>query len=192
MSCNQSTIKKVNENNLKTYFKAQIKKLDSSITLETFTFVKLDTITLKNQFSQLYNGMLAKSRKTQREIATLLEKVKSNRQLQSLSNGLSATLYKNYKEDADDDLAKAKEMLLQDSLLRIDFSKVDTILLKVDSTKPVAYLAKCFYLIKQQDLLVSKDTAYITMDIDYNIVNNEEYYKQLNQLFRPASGFKYE
>jgi exonuclease VII large subunit len=192
ISCSQTAKQKVDENKLKTYFKSNVKKYDSTMTLETFTFVKLDTTTLKNQYYQFYNGILDKLDEDTYDFDRLLEKIKSNRKLQSLSSGLSYSLYKNYKDDADDDTKKAKDLLAADSLFRVDLNKIDTLLKSVDSIKPVAYLAKCFYTLKKQDQSITKDTTTIRLDLDFNILDKDEYSKQINKLYKPVSNFKYE
>jgi exonuclease VII large subunit len=192
ISCSQTAKQKVDENKLKTYFKSNVKKYDSTMTLETFTFVKLDTTTLKNQYYQFYNGILDKLDEDTYDFDRLLEKIKSNRKLQSLSSGLSYSLYKNYKDNADDDTKKAKDLLAADSLFRVDLNKIDTLLKSVDSIKPVAYLAKCFYTLKKQDQSITKDTTTIRLDLDFNILDKDEYSKQINKLYKPVSNFKYE
>lgn len=191
-SCNQPPSKRVNENALKTYFSEKIKKVDSTMVLENLTFIKLDTTTLKNQYINLFNGMFDKSEEYDYEVNRLIEKIKSNRKLQSLSSDLSYTLYKNYKDDADDDTKKAREYLSKDSLLKVDMNKIDTLLKTADSLKPVSYVAKCFYTIRKKDQSVSKDTARIRLDLDFNILDNAEYSKQLNRLYKPVSDFTYE
>lgn len=191
-SCNQSPSQKVNESALKTYFTEQIKKVDSTMKLEALTFIKLDTTTLKNQYINLWNGMYDKSDEYNYEINRLIEKIKSNRKLQSLSSDLSYTLWKNYKDDADDDTKEAREYLSKDSLIKIDMAKIDTLLKAADSIKPVSYMAKCFYTIRKKDQSISKDTTLIRLDLDFNILDNTEYSKQLNRLYKPVSGFTYE
>lgn len=192
ISCNQSPSKRVNESALKTYFSEKIKKVDSTMVLENLTFIKLDTTTLKNQYINLFNGMFDKSEEYDYEVNRLIEKIKSNRKLQSLSSDLSYSLYKNYKDDADDDTKKAREFLSKDSLLKVDINKIDTLLKTADSLKPVSYIAKCFYTIRKKDQSVSKDTARIRLDLEFNILDNAEYSKQLNRLYKPVSDFTYE
>lgn len=191
-SCNQSPSQKVNEAALKTYFTEQIKKVDSTMKLESLTFIKLDTTTLKNQYINLWNGMYDKSDEYDYEINRLIEKIKSNRKLQSLSSDLSYTLWKNYKDDADDDTKEAREYLSKDSLIKVDMAKIDTLLKSADSIKPVSYTAKCLYTIRKKDQSISKDTTLIRLDLDFNILDNTEYSKQLNRLYKPVSSFTYE
>jgi hypothetical protein len=189
LSCNQTPEKKVNEQSLKIYFTSKIKEVDSTMTLEELKFIKLDTTTLKNQYINLWNGMYDKTEEYSYELDRLIEKIKTNRKLQSLSSDLSYSLWKNYKDDADDDTKEAKEYILKDSLLRVDMAKIDTLLLTADSIKPVSYVAKCTYTIRKKDQSISKDTTRIRLDLDFNILDNNEYAKQLNRLYKPVSDY---
>jgi hypothetical protein len=191
-SCNQAPSQKVNESALKTYFSEQIKKVDSTMKLEALTFIKLDTTTLKNQYINLWNDMYDKSDEYNYELNRLIEKIKSNRKLQSLSSDLSYTLWKNYKDDADDDTKEARDYLAKDSLIKVDMANIDKLLKAADSIKPVSYIAKCLYKIRKKDQSISKDTTRIRLDLDFNILDDAEYSKQLNRLFRPVSDFTYE
>lgn len=192
VTCNQSSSKKVNENNLKTYLLSELKKYDSTYILQTFTFIKLDTITLQDQYYQFINGMLDKVEENHIEIKRLFEEVKSNKQMQRLSSDLSSNLYNNFKDNAEDYLKKANELISKDTILLKDIDILGKIKLTTDSIKPISYEAKCFYIIKKQDQSIQKDTAFIILDLDYNILDRKEYKKQLNKLYRTLSGFIYE
>ena len=52
-SCQSLDKKKVNEENLKTYFTSLMKKHDSTLKLASFKFIKLDTTTLQQQYIQI-------------------------------------------------------------------------------------------------------------------------------------------
>lgn len=192
VSCNQSTSKKVSESALRIYFIEQIKKIDSTMKIESLTFLKLDTTTLKNQYINLWNRMYDKSDEYNYEINRLIDKIKANRKLQNLTSDLSYTLWKNYKDDADDNTKEAREYLTKDSLIRVDLAKIDTLLKSADSIKPVSYITKCLYTIRKKDQSISKDTARIRLDLDFNILDNAEYAKQLNRIYKPVSDFIYE
>lgn len=191
-SCNQSPSKKVNETNLKTFFASKVKEVDSTMSIETFSFIKLDTTSLRNQYIQIFNAMMDKAEQNNYELKLLIEKIKTNRRLQGLTSDLSYALWKNYKDDADEDTKKAQAILATDSLLQIDINKVDTLLKKADSVKPIFYIAKCAYTLKKRDQSISRDTVRIRLDLDYNILDNIEYSKYLNKLYIPISDFKNE
>ncbi len=111
LSCSEQTpSQRVNEDNLKTYFSTQVKEIDSTMTVENFKFIKLDTTTLKNQYIHVYSALIEKSEEYTNEIKRLSEKVKINRRLQNLSSDLDYSISKNYKEDADDDTKKSERV----------------------------------------------------------------------------------
>ena len=189
ISCKKTLTERVNQNDLRAYFINQMKEVDSTSQLQEFKLVKLDTTSLKNQYILLYNNMLSKSDEYNYEFDHLLEKVKSNRKLQSLSSGLDYTLYKMYKDDADDDLKKAKEYLKKDSLLHIDIEKVDKLINKSDSINPMFYVAKCYFIVKKKDKSTIKDTTFIRLDKELNILNDAEYKKSVKNIYKPISNF---
>ena len=196
ISCNQTPLKKVNEGHLKTFFISKIKEIDSTMTLETFTFIKLDTTTLKNQYIQLFNGMNDKSEEYVHEINKLGEKLKLSKELLNLSSGLSYSAWKTSKDnavdDAMDDSKTARELYSKDSLLIIDMRRVDSLIITADNKKPVSYIANCLYIIRKKDQSISKDTVGIRLDLDYNILDKVEYAKHVNRLYNPISDYVFE
>lgn len=188
-SCEKTLFERVNQNDLKVYFSNQLTEIDMTNKLQDFKLIKIDTTTLKNQYILLFNNMLSKSEEYNLEFENLLEKVKLNRELQSLSSGLDFTLYKIYKDDADEYTKKAKEFLKKDSLIQIDIEKIDKLISKADSIKPISYMAKCYFIVKKKDKSIIKDTTTIRLDKDLNIINDAEYKKTVKNLYKPISNF---
>lgn len=191
-SCNQSPSQRVNESQLKIYFSTKIKDIDSTMKLESLNFIKLDTTTLKNQYINLWLAMAEKYKSHSSIIKLLDESIKTNRKLQSIYSDISYSLWKNYNEEEEEDRKKLNEYFAKANLLSVDMSQIDSLITKADSLKPVSYVAKCFYTIRKKDQSISKDTTLIRLDLDFNILDNDEYAKQLKRLYKPVSDFQYE
>lgn len=189
--CNSSK-QRVNEKALNTYVALKIKEIDSTLTLEKLTFINLDTSTLQTQYLVLWGEMYGKKKECADKIDRLIEKIKTNRDLQSLASDVSFSLWNNYKDQADDDTKKAQKLFVKDSLIRVDIAIIDSLLESADSVKPLYYVANCAYTIRKKNQSISKDTARIILDLDYNIIDKDEYAKQLNRLYIPISDFTFE
>jgi hypothetical protein len=192
VSCKENSKNRVNVSHLKTFFTTKIKILDSTANLETFALIKVDTITLKNQYRGICNEMVNKSNEYVDEGEKILEKVKLDVSLKNLDNGTSPSLSEELKNSINVDKEDLKKLILKDSLLKLDLENVKSLMIKSDSIKPVAYFARCFYTVRKKDFSISKDTTAIRLDLEFNILDREEYAKYINRLYKPISDFVYE
>ena len=190
-SCQSLKKKNVNEESLKTYFTSLVKKNDSTMKLESFKFIKLDTTTLQQQYIQIEYDISSLLESNGLKFDRIMEEIKSNNKIAALYSDLDYKLYKNYRDEAADKIIEARKIRTQDSLILLDMNKLDTLRSKADSIKPVMYKARCAYTIKKQDQSIIKDTANISLNLDYEILSNEEYFKDLNRLYKPLSEFTY-
>lgn len=175
--CQSLNRKNVNEESLKTYFTSLVKKSDSTLKLESFKFIKLDTTTLQKQYIQIEYDISSLLESNGLKFDGLMEEIKSNNKIAALYSDLDYKLYKNYSDEAADKIIEARKIRTQDSLILIDMDRLDTLSSKADSIKPVMYKARCVYTIKKQDQSVIKDTASISLNLDFEILSNEEYFK---------------
>ena len=192
VSCKENSKNRVNVSHLKAFFTAKIKIIDSTSNVETFALIKVDTITLKNQYRGLCNEMIDKRNEYVDEGEKILVKVKLDVSLKNLDNGTDQGLSKVLVNSINEDKEDLKKLVLKDSLLKLDLDNVKSIMIKSDSIKPVAYFARCFYTLRKKDFSISKDTTAIRLDLELNILDREEYAKSINRLFKSISDFVYE
>jgi hypothetical protein len=189
-SSGQSTSKKVNEENLKTYFSLTVKNIDSTIIIVEFKFVNLDTMTLKKQYITILGRMNVNLEERTANKEKLLDKFKTSKRVEGLSHGNPNSLY--YENAADYAYKEYIKVRQQDSLLKTDIGKIRTLVQKADNIKPIYYLASCAYTLRGKDYSVVKNTAVILLDLDYKILDKAEIIKRLYKLYQPISDFKYE
>lgn len=192
VSCKENSKNRVNVSHLKAFFTAKIKIIDSTSNIEIFALIKVDTITLKNQYRGLCNEMIDKRNEYVDESEKILVKVKLDVSLKNLDNGTDQGLSKVLVNSINEDKEDLKKLVLKDSLLKLDLDNVKSIMIKSDSIKPVAYFARCFYTLRKKDFSISKDTTAIRLDLEYNILDREEYAKLINRLYKSISDFVYE
>ncbi len=192
VSCKENSKNRVNVSHLKTFFIAKIKIIDSTYYVETFALIKVDTITLKNQYRGICNEMIDKRNKYIDDGEKILEKVKRDVNLENLDNGTDRALSKVLANSINEDKEDLKKLVLKDSLLKLDLNNVEALMIKSDSIKPVAYFARCYYTIRKKDFSISKDTTAIRLDLELNILDREEYAKSINRLYKSISDFVYE
>ena len=161
VSCKENSKNRVNVSHLKTFFIAKIKIIDSTYYVETFALIKVDTITLKNQYRGICNEMIDKRNKYIDDGEKILEKVKRDVNLENLDNGTDRALSKVLANSINEDKEDLKKLVLKDSLLKLDLNNVEALMIKSDSIKPVAYFARCYYTIRKKDFSISKDTTAI-------------------------------
>lgn len=178
-SCQHAKVKAISdtkETELRTFFLETYKGIDSTIKIDSFRFVRLDTISLKEKYFYAAGRLSDRIEECTEEAKKNNELLQTELQLMRLYSGLSTSLYKNASDDFDkyhqkvsDAIAKGKGLIAkQDSL-----NKLAT---KSDSLNPVGYEAICLYQIRYKDQSIKKDTAYIVLNQEKNIVKREDFY----------------
>jgi hypothetical protein len=164
------------QSNLKTYFISN--DIDSSITVDSFRLFKIDTIKqvgwLSDQGDALYyqKNKLQKLFESNNEIVNAdineirLYKIMGSKELAAMS-GKEATSQNNKG------VLIMKEMDTLGRILIGISEKIKT----ADSVKPVAFQAICLYQIRQKDKSVKRDTCYIFLNTNRDIIDRSDYLK---------------
>lgn len=136
ISCSRSErpIDNISQSDLNTYFKSILKEMDSTASISKLQIISVDTINEREMYNHFSLMMFGEIENMKLHGDRLLDKYKSQLQLVSLSNGISSTLYKNYKIDADNTYNKLVELARQDSLMAADIRILDSIALKKEVT----------------------------------------------------------
>lgn len=178
LSCqnNKSDRKLINQ--LATFFKMNY--IDSTENIDSFRLIKIDTITekeiLEEQFFDLTN-----------KLNTLVELYKLNGDLLSVKAS-QIKMYGLIDSKALVDIErneygkeKEKSNLLKieiDSVIKLG-KKQESILKKADSLIAIAYQAKCFYQVRKKDMSVQRDTAYIFLNSNNDIIKRDQLIKPI-------------
>lgn len=177
LSCKSSKNKfsVTKENELRKYFLQKIKEIDSTYSLDSFMLVRIDTLTQRDKYVAMADPVIERMKEINEELEDLVKSYKSNMQLVNLSSGLSAALYNNYKVEADDDKREIDKLGQEGKMLAAKHDSLMGLSRTADSITPVAYQSVSFYQFRRKDGSVKKDTAFIILNKDKNIIKREEF-----------------
>jgi hypothetical protein len=108
-----------------------------------------------------------------------LETYQSHMNLVRLSSDLDSDLYTNYKLEAEKDRRILDENSKKATEFLQNIDSLQKIRAKADSIQPVAYYGVCFYQLRKADQSVRKDTFFLILNQDKNIVEKEEILKSV-------------
>lgn len=164
------------QNDLRTYFTANLK--DSTSTLDSFFLIKVDTISqrmlLFEQASVLND-----------QLHYLLDIYKLNTQKLSISVDQMSLYRMIGSEDLFDiekkDFNKQKENGVSikseiDTVMAV-INGIDSVANLADTTKPVGFQAKCLYQVRLKDRSIQRDTAFILLNTNKDIIKRDDFLK---------------
>jgi hypothetical protein len=166
----------------KIYITSVLKKFDSTSTLDSFRYLRLDTLYEKNKYNFLADDIREQIDDDNAEMKQLLDKFKDDIRMASLSSGLSNSLYQNYKGEAEDAKDKMQELQKKTEDLSEKFDSAAARHNRADSTKPLAYYGVYYYQLRHQNRSVKTDTAYVLMNLDKNIIERETFFYHIKDL----------
>jgi len=181
ISCNSKTnsvIDSKKESELKTYFNSVYHDIDSTVTTDTFRFIRFDTITFKEKLLSIASNLSDEIDELQTEAAQYNMKAREELHSMRVFNGILPSAYANAKEDFNKYSDKAKELVDEAQVLIDKQKKYLDSSVHADSTKAEGFQAICLYQIRRKDQSVKKDTAFITMNKEMNIVEKKDFYKE--------------
>ena len=163
---------------LKEHFVSQYNQLDPDSRVDSFAFVKLDTITLQKKYASLaFNFMdeWEKQNQLMKIENTLLQK---RIQLMRLAREEKNSLEEQSKNEAKQslDTIAVIEKRVQDAQIKMNY--YDSLSKKADAVKSIGYEAVCIYRISLSDWTQQVDTAYIILNNYKKIVSRTEFYKE--------------
>ena len=172
-----NTPKKQIEKDLLEYLKTSMKKLNFAATVDSVKFVRLDTITEKLKVLMKARELEAKFNDLQEDYHKLKDEAESNLQLMKLSQGLSKTLYENYRTEGLKTTDKMKDIAEKMSIVGRTVDSLDSVALIVDSSKCIAYNVVYIYQFTRSDRTVNRDTGYHILYPDYRLWKKEDFLK---------------
>lgn len=162
------------ESDLRTFFTVNLKERAS--TLDSFSLIRVDTISQQMLLDKQADVL-------DKQVHKLIDKRRSN--IQEMSNTVdqmrlsaainSKTLFEIEKKEIEK-LKKRAELLRSeiDTVMSI-IQSIDSSANIADSTKPVGFGAICFFQIRHKDNSVKRDTAFITLNINKDIVDKDDF-----------------
>lgn len=175
-SCQSESEKKsikLNQN-LKSFFTENY--IDSSMSIDSFRLIRIDTI---SKHDLLYE----QSHKLLDDYELLTSHLEMNRQKISLSVSQmkmykligSNELFEIEKKDYDEIIKKTNIILKESDTVKIIIDALIDSSKNADTLKPVNYLAACFYQIRNKDKSVQRDTAYIYLNKNHDIIKRADF-----------------
>ena len=180
LACKDSKNKAPKEDkiaSLKMHFEESLKMVDSTFKLDSFKVIHIDTLTQSDKLNMLNQAVEDSLKETTLRMEALMEFYKSNIKLASMVRKPSKSPVNFYKTEAE---KIKKNYDLCDSavkFLTLQSQNYDSLLKMADTLKPIGYEAICLYEVKRKDQSVIKDTTYMLMNLDKNIVRREDFLK---------------
>ncbi len=162
---------------LRTHFSELYKEFDSTATLDSFEFVRLDTITEKKRLLVVIGEIPDQMDVLNDQIKSRLDLTQSTIKVASLYRGLDQSLFEHYKGEAEDEHKKAVELKDEFHLLAKRMDSLQALYDVADSTSLSAYHAICSFQVRDKKQVVRRDTAYILMSKAKDIIDREAYFR---------------
>jgi hypothetical protein len=149
---------------------------DSSIILDSFFLIKIDTISEKQKLNEQASALLDNQNyilklleNDKNQLSIISDKIKLYRLLESES--LVDIEINDFKKIIENTKLESKEL---DSISVITQKLIDAAVYS-DSIKPIAFQAICFYQIKNLDKSIKRDTAYIFLNLNKDIIKKADF-----------------
>ena len=180
LACNSNgkTISEAKEKELKEHFVSQYKQIDPNSRIDSFAFVKLDTITLQKKYAAIAFNFMDEWEKQNQLMKIENDLLVKRIQLMRLSREQKDSLEEQSKEEAKQSLDTIAliEKRVQEAQTKMNY--YDSLSKRADSVKPIGYEAICIYRVSLPDWTQQLDTAYIILNKNKNIVSRDEFYKE--------------
>ena len=171
-------ISEAKEKELKTHFVSQYKQIDPDSRVDSFAFLKLDTITLQRKYVALSFNYMDEWEKQNQLMKIENDLLQKRIQLMRLSKDQENSLQEQTKEEAKQSLDTIAVIEKRAQKAQLKMNYYDSLSKRADSLKPIGYEAICIYRISLRDWTQQLDTAYIILNNNKNIVSHEEFYKE--------------
>ena len=190
ISCHSKSMKdKINVDNMKQFFIKSLLK-DSTAKVDSFKLISIDTMFERNCYNEIEYKIMVKRDENINNMKEISNKLTYTEKMYRLmlDNPYAGNLLNVYEKDYKVYKDQIKELFKKDTLYQIDLNRLDTLVKRADTTNPICFTTKCFYEIQKSNFSVSKDTAYIWLNKDLQIIPYDEIDKVLPRYFKPVSG----
>jgi hypothetical protein len=161
------------------WMEANTKRIDSTAVLDSFRFVRYDTVTQRQWVLTAVDNIHDDHRNVLEVMKSDVELMKSYSDIARLYRSLDQSMFVMYRDKALDlekevkDLARHRDegAVIVDSLIK----KVYPV---ADSVTPIAFYAACFYQRRSGDQTVTRDTAYLLVNLNKDIIDRKNFFYQ--------------
>jgi len=160
-------------NRLRIHFEERIKTIDSTNKLDSFRLINIDSLTQRDKYNFLNDDIKDSLKRTKLRMEVYSELYKANLKLANVSRGRSASQYSAYKADAEENKKEFEKYQEESKLLEAQSLYYDSLLKISDTVKAIGYEAVCLYQLRRKDQSVFKDTSYILMNLNKDIIRRE-------------------
>ncbi|MEP7229935.1 MAG: hypothetical protein ABI691_06760 [Ginsengibacter sp.] len=164
------------QNDMQSYFKANM--MDSTSTLDSFRLVKIDTINQRMLFYEQssvlgkhLDNLIELYKLSNEELSNSVDKMRLYRMIESRD------LVEIEKKDFDKQKEKGQQIHYEIDTLMSITKAIDSSAKNADTTKPVGFQAKCFYQLRRKDKSVERDTTFILLNINKDIIKRSDFLK---------------
>lgn len=158
---------------LRVFFKSNIS--DTTSTIDSFRLIKIDTITqfdvLREQSNILSNNLEELLGLYKLNTLTLSNDVS---QLKLYGMLGSATLVDVQRESVNKTAEKGKAIKAEIDTLQKVTENIQLQISKADTIKPIGFEAQCFYQLRLKDKSVKRDTTYIQLNQNRDIIKRTD------------------
>lgn len=153
---------------------------DTTDVIDSFAFIRLDTLYLRDKYANTLDDALLYMKHANKLLEFQLNKMKNSAQLSKLSYYVgSSTLGDQYKESVMDEKKEFDKLAEKMNKLTLLADSLSKLYQNTDSTIVSGYQAVCSYQLRKKDMSVMKDTAYIILNLDKNIIRASDYFLPL-------------
>jgi hypothetical protein len=152
--------------------------VDSTFKLDSFKVIHINTLTQSDKLNMLNQAVEDSLKETTLRMEALMEFYKSNIKLASMVVRKPTKSPVNFYKTEAEKIKKNYDLC--DSavkFLTLQSQNYDSLLKMADTLKPIGYEAICLYEVKRKDQSLIKDTTYMLMNLDKNIVRREDFLK---------------
>lgn len=164
------------QDDMQLYFKANL--MDSTSTFDSFRLVKIDTITQKmllfEQSSVLgrqLDNLIKLYKLSNQDLSNSVDQMRLYRMLES--RDLVEIEKKNFEKKKD----KGQQIRYEIDTLMSITKNIDSSAKYADSITAIGFQAKCFYQLRRKDKSVERDTTFILLNMNKDIVKRSDFLK---------------
>jgi len=160
---------------LRVHLDERFKAIDPANKLDSFQLIRIDTLSQRDKYSFLNEVLTDSLNRIKLRMELYAELYNANVKLANLSKRSSTPQYTSYKAEAEENKKELEKSEEESRHLELQSLYYDSLLKISDTAKPIGYKAVCLYQLRRRDRSVLKDTGYIFMNPNKDIIRREDF-----------------
>lgn len=176
ISCQSESEKKSIKlnNDLKSFFTENY--IDSSMLVDSFRLIRIDTISKHELIYQQTNRLLEDYESLTSYLVNNREKINLTLSKMEMYKIIgSKDLFEIEKKDYNKLLKNSSAIMEESWIVKKNIDALMDSIKNADTAKPINYLAACFFQIRNKDKSVQRDTAYIYLNKNQDIIKRADF-----------------